>query len=54
VHWRVTLQAFAGQGIDLTDVDRIGIGRGREAGLTAPGGTGTIFIDDIALYRPAH
>ena len=53
VQWRIALQAFADQGIDLTDVDKIGIGLGTKAGLTAPGGTGTIFVDDIALCRSA-
>jgi hypothetical protein len=53
VQWRIALQAFADRGIDLTDVDKIGIGLGTKAGLTAAGGTGTIFIDDIALYRSA-
>jgi len=50
-HWRVQLQAFANQGIDLTNVDMIAIGLGSKAGAAA-GGTGTMYIDDIRLYRP--
>jgi hypothetical protein len=50
--WIVPLQAFADQGINLTSVDKIMIGLGTKAGMAAPGGTGTIYIDDIRLYRP--
>ena len=53
VQWRIALHAFADQGINLTNVDKIGIGLGSRSGLTALGGTGTIFIDDIRLYRSA-
>jgi hypothetical protein len=49
--WLIPLQAFADQGINLTDVDRIAIGLGNKSGLTV-GGSGTIYIDDIRLYRP--
>jgi hypothetical protein len=49
--WRIPLQAFADQGINLTDVDKIAIGLGTEAGMAAPGGSGTIYVDDIRLYR---
>ena len=51
VQWRIPLQAFADQGINLTNVDRLAIGLGSKGG-TATGGTGTLFIDDIRLYRP--
>ena len=47
--WRVSLQVFADQGIDLTNVDKIAIGLGSKAGAAA-GGSGTLFIDDIRLY----
>jgi len=50
--WRVPLQAFADQGIDLADVDKIAIGLGTKAGTAAAGGSGTMYIDDIRLYRP--
>ncbi len=50
--WRIPLQAFADQGINLSNVDQIAIGLGTKAGLAAPGGLGTIYIDDIRLYQP--
>jgi hypothetical protein len=49
--WRIPLQAFVEQGVDLTDVDKIAIGLGSKGGAAA-GGTGTIYIDDIRLYQP--
>ena len=48
--WRVPLQTFADQGINLSNVDTIAIGLGTKAGITAPGGMGTIYVDDIRLY----
>jgi len=48
--WVVPLQAFADQGIDLSNVDTIAIGLGTKAGVAAPGGSGTMYIDDIRLY----
>jgi hypothetical protein len=50
--WVIPLQAFADLGIALTNVDSIAIGLGTKAGVAAPGGSGTIYIDDIRLYRP--
>ena len=49
--WVIPLQAFTDKGINLTNVDKIAIGLGSKSGMAAPGGTGTIYIDDIALYR---
>jgi len=49
--WRVPLQVFADQGTNLTNVDKITIGLGSKGGA-ASGGTGTMYIDDIRLYRP--
>ena len=49
--WRIPLQTFADQGINLGNVDKIGIGLGSKSGMTAPGGSGTLYIDDIRLYR---
>jgi hypothetical protein len=49
--WIVPLQAFADQGIDLTDVDRIMVGLGTKGNLTTPGGAGKMYFDDIRLDR---
>jgi hypothetical protein len=49
--WVIPLQAFADQGIDLTNVDRIAIGLGTRGNMTIPGGSGNLVIDDIRLYR---
>jgi hypothetical protein len=48
--WRIPLQVFADQGINLTNVDKIWIGLGSKGGA-AVGGTGTVFIDDIRLSQ---
>jgi len=48
--WRIPLQAFVDQGINLGNVDSIAIGVGSKAGAAA-GGSGTMYIDDIRLYR---
>ena len=53
MQWIVPLQSFADSGINLTNVDKIAIGLGSKAGMAAVGGSGTIYIDDIRLYRPA-
>ncbi|HUT45632.1 MAG TPA: PA14 domain-containing protein, partial [Sedimentisphaerales bacterium] len=50
--WIIPLQAFADQGIVLTNVDRIAIGLGTRGNITIPGGSGKMFFDDIRLYRP--
>jgi len=50
--WVIPLQAFADQGVDLTDVDKIAIGFGTRGNLTIPGGSGRVLFDDIRLYRP--
>ena len=47
--WRVELQAFADQGINLADVNTIGIGFGDRSNPQA-GGSGTMYFDDIRLY----
>jgi hypothetical protein len=48
--WVVDLQAFADQGVDLTNVNTIAIGFGTK-GSPAAGGPGTMYFDDIRLYR---
>lgn len=50
--WRIALEDFASRGINLTNVDKIAIGLGSKSGTAGPGGAGTIYIDDIRLYRP--
>ncbi|MFC1604660.1 PA14 domain-containing protein, partial [Planctomycetota bacterium] len=50
--WVIPLQAFADQGIFLTDVDRIAIGLGTRANTTLPGGSGKMYFDDIRLLKP--
>ncbi len=50
--WVLPLQAFADQGIVLTNVDRIAIGLGDKGNTTIPGGSGKMFFDDIRLNRP--
>jgi hypothetical protein len=51
--WVIPLSAFADQGINLANVDRIAIGLGTRGNTTIPGGSGKIYIDDIRLYRAA-
>jgi hypothetical protein len=48
--WIIPLQAFADQGIVLTNVDRMAIGLGTRGNTTIPGGSGKMYIDDIRLY----
>jgi hypothetical protein len=48
--WIILLQAFADQGINLANVDKLAIGLGSKGGVST-GGSGMICIDDIRLYR---
>ena len=50
--WIIDLQTFADQGVDLASVNTITIGFGTK-NSPATGGSGTVFIDDIRLLRPA-
>ncbi|OHB68070.1 MAG: hypothetical protein A2Y77_16270 [Planctomycetes bacterium RBG_13_62_9] len=50
--WRVPLQEFAGQGVNLANVDSLAIGVGAKGDATKAGGSGLIYIDDVRLYRP--
>ncbi|UCE49754.1 MAG: hypothetical protein JSW47_06310, partial [Phycisphaerales bacterium] len=52
--WLIDLQRFADQGVNLANVDKIAIGLGARSGVTAQGGSGTLFIDDIKLLRPVE
>jgi hypothetical protein len=47
----IDLNAFADQGANLTDIDKLSIGFGDKYNRQA-GGTGLMFFDDIRLYRP--
>ncbi len=49
--WNIDLQEFASQGINLANVDKLAIGFGDKNNPQA-GGTGTMYFDDIRLYRP--
>ena len=51
--WVIPLQVFGDKGINLTNVDKIAIGLGTKAGMTAPGGSGTLYVDDMALNQPS-
>jgi len=51
--WRIDLQDFATQGVNLANVNTIAIGFGDKNNLQA-GGSGMVFFDDIRLYRPAQ
>jgi len=48
--WIIDLQAFADQGVDLSNVNTITIGFGTK-GSPAAGGTGQMIFDDIRLVR---
>jgi len=52
--WVIPLQAFADQGINLTNIDVIAIGLGTQGNMTVPGGSGKMYIDDIRLYKPSE
>ena len=49
--WSIDLGAFADQGVDLTNIDKLYIGFGDKNNPQA-GGLGFMFFDDIRLYRP--
>jgi len=50
--WTIDLQEFAAQDVNLANVNTISIGFGDKNNLQ-PGGLGTVYFDDIRLYRPA-
>jgi hypothetical protein len=51
--WVIPLSAFADQGINLTNVNKIAIGLGTRGNTTMAGGSGKMYFDDIRLNRPA-
>jgi hypothetical protein len=44
--WRIDLQQFADQGVNLTNVDSVTIGLGDNT----PGGAGIMYFDDLGLF----
>ena len=52
--WLIDLSEFANQGVNLANVYKIAIGLGTTGDPAATGGSGTMFIDDIVLLRPAQ
>ena len=51
--WDIDLQAFADQGVNLTNVNTIALGIGNRNNPQA-GGSGVMYFDDIHLYPPAQ
>ncbi|MCP4257007.1 MAG: hypothetical protein GY774_05710, partial [Planctomycetes bacterium] len=51
--WRIDLQAFADQGVNLVNVNTITLGFGNKNNPVA-GSTGMVFFDDIRLYTPGQ
>ena len=49
--WNIDLQEFADQGINLANVDTLGIGFGDRSN-PQPGGSGVVYFDAIRLYPP--
>ena len=49
--WPIPLKKFTDLGVNLNGVNSFGIGLGNRSNPQA-GGQGTIYIDDIRLYRP--
>jgi hypothetical protein len=49
--WVIPLQAFADQGINLSNVDKIAIGLGTQGNIATPGGSGKMYFDDIRLNQ---
>jgi len=47
--WNIDLQAFADEGVNLSNVISITLGL-----RSVTGGTGMLYFDDIRLYPPAQ
>ena len=50
--WHIDLEDFNAAGVDLENVLGISIGFGTYKGSVTPGGTGTVYFDDIELWPP--
>jgi len=48
--WNIDLEEFSNQNVDLTDVNKLSIGLGDRDDPKA-GGLGTMYFDDVRLYR---
>jgi hypothetical protein len=51
--WTIPLSAFAEKGVNLANVDSVGIGVGTRGNTSKVGGNGQLYIDDIRLSRPS-
>jgi len=51
--WLIDLSEFADKGVNPSNVDKIAVGLGATGDPAATGGSGTMFVDDIVLLRPA-
>jgi hypothetical protein len=49
IEWNIDLQAFADQGVNLTNVNTLTLGFGNRNNPVA-GGAGMVYFDDIRLY----
>jgi hypothetical protein len=49
--WRIDLQAFADQNVNLTSIDTIALGVGTQGNVTTPGGSGKMYYDNVRLHR---
>jgi len=49
--WAIDLQQFAGQGVNLSNVNTITIGFGTKGSPVAGGGSGQMYFDDIRLTQ---
>ena len=48
--WIIDLQEFSEAAVNLAGVKKIYIGAGGRGNTTTPGGTGTLYFDDLRLY----
>lgn len=53
IQWKIDLQLFTNNDVDLTDIDRISIGFG-DINNPQPGGWGQVCFDDIRLYQSSQ
>lgn len=51
--WNIPLQDFSDQGVDLSNVTKLTLGIGQQGDSSTDGGEGTLYVDDIRLYRPS-